>query len=138
MITQEFNINLVPGGVPPQVYASQYDDGSRMFVAHVFNDKVRFKLDNSYTIVVCGTKPNDKGFRIQATVADGAVCFPSDSIMTTHAGNVRCSLEISKGGEVIHTLVFFINVAKAALSNDTELDQNDDDDDDEEQQSSVE
>ena len=125
MITQEFDINLIPGGVPPQVHASQYDDGSRKFIAHVFDGATRFKLDNSYTVYVVGTKPNMKGFRLATTIEDGAVCFVPTNEITADYGNAQCSLEITKNEEIIHSLVFMLNIAKAALSHGTKIDTDD-------------
>ena len=50
MITQEFDINIVPHGLPPRVAINQYDTGLRTLIAHVYQDDVSIPM-TSFTFI---------------------------------------------------------------------------------------
>jgi len=134
MIIQRLSLDLVPNGTPPTVKVSQYDDKSREFIISIYHEGTPFYLDDTYTVIVKGTKPNGKAFEIKdedVTIEDGNIVFKIKKVMTTHRGIVKCGVQITKDDEVISPLNFFMSVAEAAMKEGTELDVIDDESGDE-------
>lgn len=125
MITQEFDINIIPHGLPPRVAINQYDTGLRTLIAHVYQDDVSIPMTSSYTYTVCGTKPSGTGFSYPATVQNGAIVFDVTGQMSVVAGPVRCGILVQDGDNVVGTLAFILDVQKAALTTDTIIDSDD-------------
>lgn len=125
MITQEFNINIIPHGLPPRVPINQYDTGLRTLIAHVYQDETEIPMTSAYTYTVVGTKPSGTGFSYSATVENGAIVFDVTGQMSVVAGPVRCGVLIQSGDNVVGTLAFILDVQKAALTTDTIIDSDD-------------
>jgi len=125
MITQEFNINIIPHGLPPKVPINQYDTGLRTLIAHVYQDDTEIPMTSAYTYTVVGTKPSGTGFSYSATVENGAIVFDVTGQMSVVAGPVRCGILIQNGDDVIGTLAFILDVQPAALTTGTIIDSDD-------------
>ena len=125
MITQEFNINIIPHGLPPRVPINQYDVGLRTLIAHVYQDDTEIPMTSAYTYTVVGTKPSGTGFVYTASVENGAVVIDVTAQMSVVAGPVRCGILIQNGEDVIGTLAFILDVQQAALTTGTIIDSDD-------------
>ena len=107
-ITQEINLNLIPGAIPPRISVSQYDDASRSLVFRLYNG-------------AGGTKPDNKGFEYAASIAGSTVTAAITDQMTAVAGDVRCEIVLKDSTKTIGTGNFVLEVERAALGEDTDI-----------------
>ena len=128
MITQSINLNLIPGGIPQRIKASQYDDSSRTLVFTLYNGTQKF-TDTGVTAEIRGTKPDGKGFAYgvedDVIYDEGVVTCDIKLQMVAVAGEVDCELVLYKGtgddAEILGTANFVLDVEKAALGKDTDI-----------------
>lgn len=126
MNAQTATLNLVPGGVPVVVRASQYDVG-REFVFS-FDDGITtgYLLPAGTTVEVSGGKPDNHGFAygeddgvIEISVDRATVTVKTTQQMTCVPGNVICQIDLKLNGDVIGTANFTIMVEKGGLNDET-------------------
>jgi len=125
MITQEFDINIVPHGLPPRVEVDQYDTGLRTLIAHIYQDDTPLVMTDEYTYTVIGTKPSGTGFSYPATVENGAVVIDVTGQMTVVSGLVKCGIIVWSGNNRVGTHRFNLWVQPSALQVETIIDSND-------------
>lgn len=120
-ITQEINLNLIPGAIPPRISVSQYDDASRSLVFRLYNGAVSFTPGSGTTVQIRGTKPDNKGFEYAASIAGSTVTAAITDQMTAVAGDVRCEIVLKDSTKTIGTGNFVLEVERAALGEDTDI-----------------
>ena len=120
-ITQEINLNLIPGAIPPRISVSQYDDASRSLVFRLYNGAVSFTPGSGTTVQIRGTKPDNKGFEYAASIAGSTVTATITDQMTAVAGDVRCEIVLKDSTKTIGTGNFVLEVERAALGEDTDI-----------------
>lgn len=125
MITQEFDINIVPHGLPPRVEVDQYDTGLRTLIAHIYQDDTPLVMTDEYTYTVIGTKPSGTGFSYPATAENGAVVIDVTGQMTVVSGLVECGIIVWSGTDRVGTHRFNLWVQPSALTTDTIIDSDD-------------
>lgn len=125
MITQEYNINLIPRDVPVVVNASQYDKTSRTIKFHIYNGTSLFSIPTDATISVRGTKPDKTGFAYNCSFGSTSAWFSIQQQMTVLSGKVPCELRIARGSKLIGTANFILDVEKSALADDTIISETD-------------
>ena len=82
MIEQNYNLNLIPNGVPVVVKASQYDKTSRTINFSLYNGDTVFNVPTGASVYVQGTKPDNTGFQYACTFTDNIVSFDIEDQMT--------------------------------------------------------
>ena len=120
-ITQEINLNLIPGAIPPRISVSQYDDASRSLVFRLYNGAVSFTPGSGTTVQIRGTKPDNKGFEYAANLSGSTVTAAITDQMTAVAGDVRCEIVLKDSTKTIGTGNFVLEVERAALGEDTDI-----------------
>lgn len=120
-ITQEINLNLIPGAIPPRISVSQYDDASRSLVFRLYNGAVSFAPGSGTTAQIRGTKPDNKGFEYAANLSGSTVTAAITEQMTAVAGDVRCEIILKDSTKTIGTGNFVLEVERAALGEDTDI-----------------
>ena len=130
MISQSYNLNLIPGGVPTQIHVSQYDSGaSRLLVFNLYSSddgvNTEFTIPPGASITIEGTKPDKKGFSYAVEYSGNVVTVELREQMTPVAGDVVCELKITKGDEILGTANFIISVEPAALELDADMSKTD-------------
>lgn len=118
MTTQSFDLELIPGGVAPVIYASQYDKGQTWLISLKANNQP-FNIPSGASVTIQGTKPDSTGFQYPCTFSDNIVTAEEKQQMTIKAGKVPCEIVISKSGAIIASLNFYLIVEAAALSDTT-------------------
>lgn len=118
MTTQSFNLELIPQGVAPCVYVSQYDKGQTWLIS-LFANNLPFNIPSGAGVVIQGTKPDSTGFQYPCTFNDNVVTATEQQQMTVIAGKVLCEIKISQGDAIIASLNFCLIVEPAALRDDT-------------------
>lgn len=121
MITYHYNLDVVPGGVPLIIHASQYDAGSRAIVFSLFSSVGELDLtgEDPVSAEVKGTKPDGNGFSYEAEVSGSTVSIDVTKQMTAVAGKTVCEIVLSSGEKELATANFVLYVERAALDKDT-------------------
>ena len=125
MITQSFELNLIPGGVKPTVKASQYDKESRTLLIALFAGPVAFPVPDGAEVLIQGTKKDETGFQYACTVAGNVVTATIEQQMTVFPGEVEIELQILFSGQTLGTGNFILQVEEAALKDDTIISETD-------------
>lgn len=125
MITQTYNIDLIPSGVPTIVHVSQYDSASRTIAMSIYDGGVAYDLTDKI-VTVRGTKQDNTGFEYPCTVDGNVASFVLNAQMTIFSGDVPCEIRIAENGCVIGSHNFVLQVERTPLDSsivisDTEL-----------------
>lgn len=95
MITQNINLSLVPGGVPPRINVSRYDVGSRVLAFHLINGySDNFTIPDGSEVILEGSKKDNKIFAYHCTYEGADVYSNVTRQMTILAGDIECELVI--------------------------------------------
>lgn len=113
MITQEYNLNLIPDKVPVSVDCSQYDSLSRTIVFNIYDGTVLKDLTGA-TATVRGTKSDNTGFEYPCTVNGSQVSFNIQDQMTIFSGRVPCEIRLVDNG-ILGSCNFMLNVEPTPL-----------------------
>lgn len=119
MITQTYNLNLIPNGVNVVVDASQYDKGSRTIVFNLFKGSEVFNVPAGSDVYVMGTKPDKTGYEYSCSFTNNQVSFDIEQQMTVLAGKHDAEIRIMKDGDILGTANFVFNIERAGLEDDT-------------------
>lgn len=119
MITQKYNLNMIPDTVPVSVGVSQYDKTSRTIIFSIYNGDVLFSIPSGSTAFVRGTKPDKTGFEYACSISGSDISFDIQEQMTVLAGRFPVELRIINSGEILGTANFMLNVEASPLSDDT-------------------
>lgn len=115
MITQRYNLNLIPDKVPVIVNCSQYDALSRTIEMVIYDGSTVYEIPSGTSASVRGTKQDNTGFEYPCTIDGSIVSFDIQDQMTIFAGRVPCEIRLSKDGGIIGTCNFLLNIEKTPL-----------------------
>ena len=121
MITQTFDLNLIPNSAPVVVHVDQYDHGTGRLIAKLYNGSTAYTPAAGATAMVQGTKPDKHGFDYNATISGNTVTMDLTEQMSIVAGRVCVQVVITEGSTRTGSFVFFLDVQPSALPADTDL-----------------
>lgn len=128
MSIQTYKLNLIPGGVPVRVPASQYDDSYREIRFHLYMGNSIYREPDGVHVTIDGTKPDGKGFSyptVYGTDIDGTIYrgVTLTKQMTAVAGDVVCQLSIrgNHSDILMGSANFILAVERGALNEHTDL-----------------
>lgn len=122
MITQNFDLNIIPNSAPVVIHVSQYDNEAGRLVASLYNGDIAFNPTGTVTYSIQGSKPDGHGFQYGAASRSGNVVTCNlTSQMTAVAGITKCQIVVEKGTDIIGSFVFFLDVQPAALPADADM-----------------
>ena len=121
ILQEEYNLNLESQLSKKYVKVSQYDTGRRLLITLLKNDCSMFKIPSEASASINGLKPDGKGFRYDCSIENNKVVVDMKEQMTVLAGNVKCEILLSKGGERIATANFMLSVEESPLSENTPI-----------------
>ena len=124
MITQRYNLNLIPDKVPVQVNCSQYDSLSRTIEFTIYDGTVLFEIPSGSTVTVRGTKSDNTGFEYPCTFDGSVVSFDIQAQMTIYSGRVPCEIRFVNNG-IIGTCNFNLYVEPTPLDTDVTISETD-------------
>lgn len=102
-MSQNVNINLVPGNYPKEFHVSQYDVG-RQLVANIVDSTGAYSIPSGATVTLVGTKPSGFGFTLSGSVGSGGVVtFSTTATVTAEYGRIPCELRITSGSTILGT-----------------------------------
>lgn len=125
MITQEFDLNLIPDQEPVIVHVTQYDIGAGRLIAHLYNGDVAYTPSSGATVTIQGTKPDHYGFMYDATLSGNTVTADLTEQMCAVAGRVVVNINVLESNNRTGTFNFILDVQPAALNNDTVISRSD-------------
>lgn len=125
MITQNFNLNVIPESSPVIVHCDQYDTGDGRLVISLFDDSVAYTPEAGATAIIQGTKPDGHGFIYSAAISGNKVTADLTQQMSACAGHVRCQVVITETDGRTGTFIFILAVQKSALMDDADLSETD-------------
>lgn len=124
---QNSKLNVVPGGIIPVVNVSQYDV-ERVLTFTLYDGNSPATLASGTTAVIEGTKPDRKGFQYGSPtvqLSGNVVTVNTSNQMTCVPGTVECKITLKKSTQVIGTALFFMEVEKAGLADETDISETD-------------
>lgn len=119
MVTQTYDLNMIPGGQIVNVHVSQYDIG-RTITFNLLNGTATFAPPSGTTALIEGTKPDKKGFSLSATVSGATASFVTTKNMCAVAGKTICEFRLVQGTRNIGTANFILDVERAGLADDVD------------------
>ena len=125
MITQRYNLNLIPDKVPVIVNCSQYDALSRTIEMVIYDGSTVYEIPSGTSASVRGTKQDNTGFEYPCTIDGSVVSFDIQDQMTIFAGRVPCEIRLSKDGGIIGTCNFLLNVEETPLDPEITISESD-------------
>lgn len=125
MITQRYNLNLIPDRVPVIVNCSQYDTLSRTIEMVIYDGSVLYTIPSGTTATVRGTKSDNTGFEYTCTISDSIVSFDIQDQMTIYSGKVPCEIRFINSNGIIGTCNFLLNVEETPLDPDITISESD-------------
>lgn len=124
MITQEFDLNLIPNMAPVVVDVDQYDVGTGRLVISLYKNDLPY-TPTSATATIQGRKPDGHGFAYAASLSGNTVTADLTEQMTPVAGDVRTQVVIHETNGRTGTFAFILRVQDSALPDDTDLSDSD-------------
>ena len=116
MVTQEVDVNLIPGGVPPVINVNQYDKGSRVLKLHLFLGQEEYQIPEDAAAYIQGTKPDGTGFLYVCNFEGNTILADLTDQMTVLPGVIRCEAFLQEDVERrIGTANFVLLVERATL-----------------------
>jgi hypothetical protein len=120
MIVHDYDLNIVPGGVPLTVRLSQYDSDISL-VFRLYASKGDFLVEDGTTVEIRGRKPNGETFAHSGTVSGNMVTIPFYEDMTDVSGKTVCEITLEHDQKSLSTSNFYINIEPVALDKRTRV-----------------
>ena len=119
IVTQNYDLDMIPGDVPLIVPVKQYDNTSRQIRFTLYSGSNAFILQSTASVRCDGTKPDGNGFSETCSYSGNVVTLVVTQQMAAVSGNVPCQLTVTDGTGVIGTATFILFVWPAALNSGT-------------------
>ena len=123
MITQTFDLNLIPEQAPVVIHCDQYDHGTGRLIVKLYEGDVAYTPTGTATIQ--GRKPDGHGFDYAATLSGNTVTADLTAQMSAVAGRVRCQIVVTESTGRTGTFAFILEVQPSALPSDSEMSDSD-------------
>ena len=120
-IYNTFELDMIPDSAPVIVYCDQYDHGTDRLVIHLIDDGVPYVPAAGAIAIIQGTKPDGHGFTYEGTIDGSTVTADLTEQMTACYGRTRVQVVVTEGEDRTGTYVFYLQVQKSALPDDTEM-----------------
>ena len=114
MEARELILNLVPGGVMPNIKVSQYDKGIPVS-AEIWDGDSLYTIPQTAQVYVQGTKKDGKIYQYQCNFSGSTVAFVLTVQMTVTPGENIAEISIHNNGSVVGTINFVIQVEEGSL-----------------------
>lgn len=125
MITQQFDLNMIPDCAPVVVHVDQYDIGAGRLVAALYDGNQPYTPHSAATVQIQGTKSDGHSFLYDAAISGNVVTADLTEQMTAAAGDARVQLVVREYTGRTGTFVFILRVQKSALPSDADMSESD-------------
>lgn len=116
--TQYITLNMVPSGVLPVLYCSQYDIGRPLGMV-VYNGGEAVNLGD-YTVTIEATRTDGAAITAAVTTSGNIGAFETTATMTNKADRYGAQLVLSVFGKRVASLPFVMVVVKAEMDENAE------------------
>lgn len=121
MITQTFDLNLIPDQDPVVVHVDQFDIGTGRLVFNLFDGDIPYNPPAASEAHIQGTKPDKKGFMYLVQISGNTITANLTQQMSAVAGRTVANIVVMESEDRIGTFNFFIEVQRSALAPDVDL-----------------
>lgn len=127
MISQTYDLNLIPSQIPVTVHCSQYDDGSRTFVFNLYEGASAFELPAGASATFSGVKPDGLGFQYACSITGASQVSVDVALqMTAVAGDCPCKVTVyDTDSNVLGSALCVLDVERHPLQDDTVISDSD-------------
>lgn len=115
MVTQEYSLNVIPGGINVRVHVNQYDNGSRTLRFNLYQGGAAYKPASGASVTCEGTI-RDTTFSRGCTVSGNTADVVISGEMTAYAGSYPCSIKVVSGTTILASAEFTLVVAESQLA----------------------
>ena len=127
MITQTYDLSIIPSRSIVKVHASQWDDGERKFIFNLYDSSGLYNIASGATVEVRGTKADGHGFAVSNSTHPDYISYSGSTVsvitmkqMCAAAGEQDFKLNITISGKLIASARFTLVVDADTLSDDTD------------------
>ena len=114
MITQRYDLDMVPGRQDLKIPLSQHDDNFSL-VFNLFASTGEFAIPSGTTAQIVGTLPDGTKYTANATISGKTVTVNGDGSMTAVSGRGSFGIMLMNGEENrLTSSLFFIDVEPSA------------------------
>lgn len=113
LVIQEFTLDITPGGIPPVLHVTEYDENMQV-VVHLLQRWQAFTIPTGTTAKVEGTLDGHP-FSADATVDGRNVTFELTKGMTAYAGRAWTKIKLTKDGKPVSTCGFWLECDRAGV-----------------------
>lgn len=121
MVTQKYNLNMVPGGMPVRVPVSQWDKGSRDITFTLYAGATLFEIPSGAAVRIDGRKEDGTCFTYNTPGSGSTATVTLTEQMTACPGQTECQIVITSGEKVIGSANFILAVEKDPLPANADL-----------------
>lgn len=125
-MAQTINLNLIPSGVMPVAYVTQYDEGYEPITFTIYNGDELYTIPSTDRVYVTGTKKDRTGFTYQCSFSGSTVTVEVTDQMSVFSGDTICGIVFtSNTGKKKNTLNFILRKQRNALQDDITVSETD-------------
>lgn len=119
-IQQTITIDFARAGVPPRVYAKQYDNNMRVVAVELCSDGLAYAVPNGYRVNVRMLKPDGTHVYNPALQVDGSTAYiVLTQQMLAVPGSLTAEIEIVKDTDQLKSAAFYIACEVSAVPEET-------------------
>ena len=108
-IEQRIKIDFAYSGVPPRVYAKQYDNNMRVVAVDLYNNGVPYIVPAGYSVNIRMEKLDGHHVYNPALFGTGNTVFAIlTQQMLTHPGELMAEMEVVQAENVLKTATFMV------------------------------
>ena len=111
LVIQEFTLDITPGGIPPVLHVTEYDENMQV-VVHLLQRWQAFTIPTGTTVKIEGTL-NGHPFSADATVDGSNVTFELTKSMTAYAGRAWTKIKLTQNSKPVSTCGFWLECDRA-------------------------
>ena len=117
MIVYNYNLDVVPGGVPLVIPLTQYSDAFTI-VFTLYSSDGNMTIETGSTGSISGTKSDGNGYEASAVVdpTNNTVTVAGDNQITALQGNQTFRISVKKNNLELYSATFIFAVQRAALA----------------------
>lgn len=113
LVIQEFTLDITPGGIPPVLHVTEYDENMQV-VVHLLQRWQAFTIPSGTTAKVEGTLDGHP-FSADATVDGSNVTFELTKGMTAYAGRAWTKIKLTQNSKPVSTCGFWLECDRAGV-----------------------
>lgn len=127
MLTQTYDLSIIPSRSIVKVHASQWEDGERKFIFNLYDASGLYSIASGAVVEVRGTKADGHGFAVSNSTHPAYISYSGSVVnvitmkqMCAAAGEQDFKISITISGKQIASARFTLVVDEDTLNDDTD------------------